>query len=108
MNEYERNNLNKEIQKDMITSIIAKTLYETRRWSFNVMGDEYIEQMHNRTKETDYGDYAIGKFKMMQKNFGDWYASLDGTHRRRLSKIIYERIYNKQLTRCEKWDKEEK
>ena len=78
--------------KEKQTITIAKALYEARKWSFNVMGDEYIEQMHNRTKDTDYGDYAIGKFKMMQKNFGDWYASLDGTHRRRLSEIIYERI----------------
>jgi len=88
-------------------ALIEKTLYEARKWSFNVMGDEYIKQMHNRTRETDYGDYAIGKFKMMQQNFGDWYASLDGTHRRRLSKIIYERIYNNELTRSEKWDLKE-
>ena len=93
--------------KEKQTITIAKALYEARKWSFNVMGDEYIKQMHHRTKETDYGDYAIGKFKMMQKNFGDWYGSLDGTHRRRLSEIIYERIYNNELTRSEKWDLEE-
>ena len=37
--------------KEKQTIIIAKTLYEARKWSFNVMGDEYIKQMHNRTKE---------------------------------------------------------
>ena len=87
--------------KEKQTITIAKALYEARKWSFNVMGDEYIEQMHNRTKDTDYGDYAIGKFKMMQNNFGDWYASLDYEHRDRLARIIHGRIYNNELTRWE-------
>ena len=87
----------KEIEK------INKTLTETRKWAFSVSGEEYIEQMHYRKEEEDYGGYAIGKFKMMQHNFGDWYASLDDVHRFRLAMIIYNRINNNELT---KWEEE--
>jgi len=80
---------------------ITRILSEARKWSFNVMGDEYLEQMHKRKKEEDYGGYAQGKFKDMQKNFGDWYASLDDIHIERLSKIIFNRIYNNNKTRWE-------
>ena len=100
------NNINQiEIVKDekeQEIEKISRVIYETRRWSFCVMGDEYIEQMHKRTKDEDWGNYAQGKFKMMQNNFGDWYASLDDRHRSRLATIIYERIYNNKLTRWEK------
>jgi len=99
------NNINQiEIVKDgkeQEMDKISRVIYETRRWSFCVMGDEYIEQMHKRHKDEDWGNYAQGKFKMMQNNFGDWYASLDDRHRRRLTTIIYERIYNDKLTRWE-------
>ena len=83
--------------KDRKIQEIAETIYELRKWAFNVNGDEYIKEMHNRTHEEDYGGYAIGKFKMMQNNFGDWYASLDDTHRYRLASIIYDRMYNKKI-----------
>ena len=80
---------------------INKILSETRRWSFTVEGTEYIKQMHNRTPEEDHGNYAIGKFKMMQDSFGDWFASLDDKHRNRLATIIFKRIYNNELNKWE-------
>ena len=92
----------KPTNKDTEIAEITKIIHEVRKWAFNVMGDEYMEQMHNRTHEEDYGGYAIGKFKMMQNNFGDWYASLDDVHRNKLSKIIHNRIYNNKLTKWEK------
>tara|TARA_R100001463_G_scaffold85170_1_gene140072 strand:- start:1321 stop:1677 length:357 start_codon:yes stop_codon:yes gene_type:complete len=91
----------KPTNKDRKIEEISEIIHETRKWAFNVMGDEYMKQMHNRTKEEDYGGYAIGKFKMMQDNFGDWYASLDDNHRYRLASIIHGRIYNNELTRWE-------
>ena len=91
----------KPTNKDRKIEEIAEIIHETRKWAFNVMGDEYMEQMHKRKKEEDYGNYAIGKFKMMQNNFGDWYASLDYEHRDRLARIIHGRIYNNELTRWE-------
>ena len=38
---------------------IEEIIHETRKWAFNVMGDEYMEQMHKRKKEEDYGSNAL-------------------------------------------------
>jgi len=96
--DYQDNYVSKKVTEiEQITRILS----EARKWAFNVMGDEYLEQMHKRKKEEDYGGYGQGKFKDMQKNFGDWYSSLDDVHRARLSKIIYNRIYNGEKTRWE-------
>jgi hypothetical protein len=96
--DYQDNYVSKKVTEiEQITRILS----EARKWAFNIMGDEYLEQMHKRKKEEDYGGYGQGKFEDMQKNFGDWYASLDDVHRARLSKIIYNRIYNGEKTRWE-------
>ena len=70
-------------------------IYELASWCYNVMGDEYMKDMHDRTEETDHGDYAVGKFRDMQKDFVRWYGTLDSEHRRRLAKIIWERRQNR-------------
>ena len=70
-------------------------IYELASWCYNVIGDEYMKDMHDRTEETDYGGYAIGKFRDMQKDFVWWYGGLDAEHRRRLAKIIWERRQNR-------------
>ena len=70
-------------------------MFELASWCYNVEGSVYMKEMHERTEEEDHGGYAIGKFHDMQKDFVWWYGSLDGTHRRRLAKIIYERRQNR-------------
>ena len=70
-------------------------IYELASWCYNVNGDEYMKEMHDRTEETDHGDYAVGKFRYMQKDFVWWYGGLDAEHRRRLAKIIWERRQNR-------------
>ena len=63
----------KEYKVDRLNDYI----FELASWCYNVNGDEYMKDIHKRTRETDPGDYAIGKFHDMQKDFVRWYGTLD-------------------------------
>ena len=61
---------------------------ELTRWCCDVTGEQFVEQIYDRTLEEDAGGYAIGKFKQMQNNTICWMSNLDDFHKNRLAIAI--------------------